>query len=470
MRRTNLALIAILLFAIAARLLVAVRDPPIHDEYQWMRIADSIRLTGPDRHLPAHGDQHPAGQAYWGAFGAFFLGRTLLGYRIAAVILGTLGVYLAFRLGKAIGGPRAGLFAASLLALNEYHVDVSALCTEKTYLAFAALALLLARTVLRRTTPACWIAFGAACGAATMTKESFALWAVPLFVVLAWSHRRERARLFPAVALGAATFFAFILPDVLWNLFGARDLSNPSSQGAGYQLGRLAVGGFSWGPLALYIRPLFYQRIEGTLSEVASMTTGPGLVLLASAAASFVLLRSAFARLLGILGFATLVFFSFFATPECEFWWSDLSVVAFVPLAGAVLAKATRPVGRVIAAVALAVVALGFASQTSARANVYPLEWGAPPPRFMETFRTGLSTLFLLHRDRDHVALYRQGPYALPVLRDYEHALGAYAEALEVDADPARLRWRGFPIDPQGFDADAELAWARAELARLGDP
>ena len=101
-------LVAILGAAGFGRLVGAISAPLIFDEHQWLAIVDRISLM-PDRiSLPLHGDQHPPGQAYWAALGTALLGPNLLGFRIASVLLGTLLVYLTYRVGHLYFGARAG--------------------------------------------------------------------------------------------------------------------------------------------------------------------------------------------------------------------------------------------------------------------------------------------------------------------------------------------------------------------------
>jgi hypothetical protein len=466
--RAGPVLALVLVLAFALRGWMAVATPLVYDEYQWIAGVDRVSLDPGRLHLPLHGDQHPPGQVYWAYLGKSLFAGNLLGYRIASVVLGTIAVLLAFRLGCSLGGVPAGLIAAFLWAANEYQLGASRLCTEKTYVTFALLALLLVRRILEKPSTRRFVLLGAALGLGACTKQILWLWIPPIAWLLL---RRGGGRALLRTAgpwWGAAAFVLAVAPDLAWNLALPGGSGAEGSRGIVYQLGRLHLGAWSWGPLALYVRPLFYQRVEGTISEYASMTTAPGILLLAGAAASLFLAKDGWARFLQALGFGTMLFFSI-AAPGGEFWWADLSLACFVPLAGAVLSRMPGPRWATAAALA-ALVGPPALHVASARDNYFPLDWGSPPPPVVETYRNSQRFLFVQFPGRDHAALCTIGSWRLPAFAFYRDAAAAYrdyVDGLAAGDAPSQAVRRGYPLVPRRSIA-RERAWA-AEASRRFD-
>lgn len=437
---------SIVIGAFFLRLILSTQTLPLYDELNWMHIVDKVECRGLDFHIPCHGDQHPPGQVYWGALGTATFGRNLVGYRIGAALLGTLAVAAIAILAAELFGPRAGILAAFFLAVNEYHLDVSSRCTEKTYLAFAALALLATWRLVREPTTKRWFVLGLVLGLGTMTKQSLVLWFAPIFAAIAATRGlgafRGRG---PAVA--CAILAALLSVDLIWNITAKRSVGDPSNLGIAYQLSRLASGEWSWGPLALYIRPLYYHKVEGTISEYAAMTTAPGALLLAGDIASLFVLRSREARFLQALGFGTFLFFSIATDPHGEFWWSDGSLLPFVILAAGTFAWAARKFPAILA-IPVLVFSVAAIRLLGDKDNYHPLDWGAPPALAVEQFRNSQRFLFVNGRKRDYVELTRfAGAVPLPARDRYIANLRAWDEELSAfeRTGPGDRRARGIP-------------------------
>jgi hypothetical protein len=455
--------------AFVARAWLAASTPFVHDEYQWKAIADTVAFTPGSTNLPLHGDMHPPGQVYWAALGTWIFGTSLLGYRAAAVVLGTLAVYLMYHLGRRIGGPRAGIIAALLLAANEYHLGVSRLNTEKTYLTFALLALLLFERVLRqrRTGVLDFVALGAVAGLAIVTKQTAALLVAAFGVELLRTRYGRGVLRTAAPWSGAAAMLVVVSPDIVWNLL--LEGQAPAAEGAAFQLSKLTTGTWSWGPTALYARPFYFNRIEAALNEYTSMTTIPGLILVGGSIASLAVLRSSFARFLQVMAFALFLAFSCFSTPVGEFWWSDLTLLPFVALTAGTLAR-LRGRGRILlAAVLVVVVAAGWKTLT-VRDNHYPLDWGAPPADAIDRFRHTQWQLIVSHRDVDHLALCTFGTWRLPPCDFYRDGLAAYDLRLASPNGPPGTTTEDDGWDDVSPDSVAEeRRWATSELARFDE-
>jgi 4-amino-4-deoxy-L-arabinose transferase-like glycosyltransferase len=412
----------------------------VYDEMWWMRIADRGDLL--------HGHQHPPGQVYWSTLGTLICGRNLLGYRLLSVLFGAATVWAVWLVGRRLAGPAAGVTAAWLMTLNEYHLGVSHLATEKNYLAFAAFTLLLADEVARKPTTGRFAALGLVLGLGLLTKQSLALWVPPLAVAVFAFGRRAALLKTRGPWIAAAVATVCVLPDVIWNL-GApakAEAADEAGLGFAYQLEKLRAGTWSFGPAALYVRPLYFHKVEPSISEYPAMTTVPGCVVLAGALASLVVLRSGRARVLQVLGFGTFLFFALASSPRGEFWWADLSLPCFVLLAAGVAASVPR-VAKIACALLVAVMVLPAWKTFAVRDNLYPLDWAAPRGLPVERFRNSQRFLFAEFRDRDHAALYRFGGLELPAGRMYADGVRAYAEHLgdERRALSSDSWYRGFP-------------------------
>ena len=457
----------IVAFAFASRLYMAVSSPIVEDEYQWFSIADSVDLRPNHFQLPLHGDQHPPGQAYWAAIGTAIFGQNLLGYRFPSAILGTLAVVLIYFVGKLLGGSKTGLIAAFVLAANEYHIGVSRLCTEKNYLTFALLGLLLVEHAFRQPSTRRFLALGAVMGLGILTKQTLALW-VPIFG-LETLRRRETRSLWRHSApwWGLLVLLVIVSPDLFWNATAPSSGHAPGDRGLAYQFSRLTLGTWSWGPLALYIRPLYYL-IDPEVSSFASMTSVPGGILLTGAIASVYYLRSPLARFLQILGFGTFLFFCFFTSPAGEFWWADITLLPFIALTAAVLGR-LRGAGNVVIVAVLAVALISSWRVVTARDNNFPLDWGSYPDRDVEVFKNLQMRLIVTFREQDHLKLCTLGNFRLPVCDFYETSLRSYEKyLLSVESNSIWAPWASrYSLIPPFEVVEQEKAWVRAELERF---
>jgi 4-amino-4-deoxy-L-arabinose transferase-like glycosyltransferase len=442
---------------------LAVSTAPVYDELWWMRVADRGDLL--------HGHQHPPGQVWWSGLGTLVLGKNLLGYRLLSVLFGVATVWGMWSAGRRLAGPAAGVTAAWLIALNEYHLGVSHLATEKNYLVFAVLALLLADGAVRKPTAWRFATLGLALGLGLVTKQSLVLWLPPLAAAMFGFGGRASLLRTRGPWIAAAVALVCVLPDVVWNLRApaVEHVADEAELGFAYQLEKLRAGTWSFGPLALYVRPLYFHRVEPSISEYPAMTTLPGCVLLAGALASLFVLRSGRARVVQVLGFGTFLFFSLASSPTGEFWWADLSLLCFVLLAAAVAASMPRG-AKIVCAIAVAAMVLPAWNTFAARDGLYPLDWDMPRGLPVERFRNSQRFLFLEFRDRDHAALYRLGGRELPAGRIYAAGLRAYAEYLADDrrALSSNSWHRGFP-KVTADRLEAERLWAAERVAELAE-
>ncbi len=249
----DLHLVVILLVALVLRVYVAMVSTYTWDEDRdWIPVAKLISLQPSNPDLPIRGGQHPALPAYFIRLGSLVLGENNLGFRFASLLAGLLTVYLLYVIGREWAGVWAGRLSAGLLALNEYHIGISALAVEKAfYLAFATLAIYVFIRFLRTQAARYLYLAATATGLGFLCKE-LSILLIPVFFIglllssgRFWLRRKE-----PYLAL--ALFFVVISPDLYWNLV------HPVTEGidANYvdHFSRIGGIGISKYPFLFYMR------------------------------------------------------------------------------------------------------------------------------------------------------------------------------------------------------------------------
>ncbi|OGP58721.1 MAG: hypothetical protein A2V67_16970 [Deltaproteobacteria bacterium RBG_13_61_14] len=157
--------------------------------------------------------------------------RVVMAY-VVQTLLGTLAIALIYLAGRRAFGPRAGLFAAALMALDGIltFYEVTLLPEAVTPVLTALLLWLLVRAQTRPTVPA-WLLAGISLGLLGLDRPNALLFApiAALFALFALRPLRLASlRPVAALALGAALF---ILPVTLRNYVIGQDLVLISSHG-----------------------------------------------------------------------------------------------------------------------------------------------------------------------------------------------------------------------------------------------
>jgi 4-amino-4-deoxy-L-arabinose transferase-like glycosyltransferase len=304
----------------------------VWDEYNdWVLVSRSISLEPETFHLPIHAGQHPSLPAYFMRAGSLVLGDAPLAYRVPGVIAGLLTVALVYLFGRRWFGETGALLPAALLAVNEYHIGVSAFATEKTYYLFFMLAAAYFLCELNRTRRLSHAFLtGSALGLGVLCKYLTVL-LIPVWCLAAMltkaTNRIERR----AVFVSALAFLAVISPDVLWTLSHPNTAGTPTAN-IGDHLQRIGGLGLSRHPLVFYLRdvrayvyPILGLPMLDPGPEYPTMNAIMGIALLAgvSALTTFYVVRrngawldarfgdgAAFAiRLLGLWFWMVLIFF-----------------------------------------------------------------------------------------------------------------------------------------------------------------
>jgi 4-amino-4-deoxy-L-arabinose transferase-like glycosyltransferase len=348
-------LLVLLVAALALRVVLASSWAYVYDESDtWIPLVETISFASETRYLPVRAQNHPALPAYVVKASSQLFGTTPLGYRGLHVLASLLVVCLVYRFVRSAYGPGAALWAAALLAFNEYFLAVSSRATAHVpYLLCVTAGLCAFGEFLRRGRIGWLYSAGAAVGLAFYAKEHAAL-LVPVFflVLLLPAHRRWLRS--PHPYLACAVFALVIAPDVAWNLGGAAAEDQATY---GNHLQRIGCLGLSQYPTAFYVRDLVREvqpRLSGVefddnTTEYQAMHPGLGGLLLATVLvttfrrsrdgdAARGLLVAAF---WGVFGFFSLIRPGEPDGLDPVSWiWVDASMIPAVAMAGARLAAA----------------------------------------------------------------------------------------------------------------------------------
>ncbi len=204
----------VLAIAIAGRVIAATLVPLVPDEtYYWEW----------SRHLAAGYLDHPPLIAFAIRFGTTFFGATPLGVRIGSVLEGALASLIVVRMSGVLGGDRAALRAAAIIACMPLaQVGLGLATPDATLLFFwslalAALAAAMSSDATPRARTGAWALAGLALGAALSAKYTAFLLAVGLAAALLSSAESRRALVTPGPYLAAALALGAFAPNLLWN-------------------------------------------------------------------------------------------------------------------------------------------------------------------------------------------------------------------------------------------------------------
>lgn len=205
---------AVLAVAIAARVIAAAVVPLAPDEtYYWEW----------SRRLAAGYLDHPQGIALITRLGTTIFGATTFGVRAGSVLAGALASLGIVRVAGSLGGARAMLRAAAIIACMPMAQLGLALATpDATLLLFWSLALAALVAALRddsssRTRAVAWAFAGLALGAALSTKYTALLLAVGVFTSLIAQPRLRRLLSTPGPYLAAVLALVLFAPNLGWN-------------------------------------------------------------------------------------------------------------------------------------------------------------------------------------------------------------------------------------------------------------
>jgi 4-amino-4-deoxy-L-arabinose transferase-like glycosyltransferase len=189
----------------------------------------------------------------WSSLAAFDIEAVYVTARLVTAVIGTLTVWLVFRIGEGIGGRALGLLAAAQLAALPMHVRESHYAlTDVPVTALSALAVWLAMRAARERTVREYALAGAACGLAAAAKYNGVI--VVVAPAVAWLVNEpaggDRVRKAGAAIGGAVAAFLVAAPFALLDY--PAFLAGFAAQAARFSAAR-AAGDPSW---LLYLKHL----------------------------------------------------------------------------------------------------------------------------------------------------------------------------------------------------------------------
>jgi hypothetical protein len=304
-----------------------------------------------------------------------------------------------------------------------------------------------------------FVVFGTVLGLGGATGITVLLWAPVLLGALLLRAEGRRQLRTAGPWLAAAVVVVLLLPYLVHDL----GLSREGSGSLAFQVGKFRPLVWSWAPTALFIRPLYFHAVEGTISEYVAMTTVTGGPLLLGAVAGLTF-SGWKARTVQALGWWPFLFFSFFSNPKGEFFWTDFALPPFILLTAASVFRLRKAAPFVAVALAL-VFAWRAVPLLRANERYFPLDWGPPPPRVVESYRNGQRALIAQFKSRDHLALTTVFGRHTPLSRYYLDSLVLYRNALVSDTPSGELHFRGWLAPSSRRHEDA--SWAQSEIERF---
>ena len=349
-RRLDWPVASIVVVAAALRLYSSVSAPYLYIEAEeYVKFAQRISWD----HLPIREMQHAALPSYLIKFSGLLFGQTRVGYRMLGVLAGVGTILVIYRLGLQWWGRGAARWAALLLAVNEYHVAISARAVELVYdLWFVAVAMYAFTRFLKTERPAWLLAAGAASGLGFLCKEITCLM-VPVFLIalLVLPQRRWLLRKEPWLAL--LVFVAVISPDVWHTLRTPVEGRSPRFAGYDDHLSRVGGLGLNGQPWVFYFADaLDWAGIpyENSLDSIQTMNPLSAAVLWAGV--MFVSLRkreSAAATFLLVMFWSIFAFFALILSKEPSrpelhldpvlWYWADRTMLPAALMAGIAISR-----------------------------------------------------------------------------------------------------------------------------------
>jgi 4-amino-4-deoxy-L-arabinose transferase-like glycosyltransferase len=330
-------LLGIVAVALGLRLLGAARAGLTFDESIVWSFAGDIGIEDGRPRLIKRTADHPALGAYVVALSAALFGESDLGLRLLNVVLGAATVLVVHRLASELWDARAGLVAAALLAVDQFHASWSRLLVEEASLQLlTAATLLFALRALASGRVRSWLLAGACLGGACLAKETAWLLAPAIAMALLCSRTGRAALRSGKPLLGLAATVAITLPELAWSL------SHPAQSYAGRASRFL---GQPWGLTAkassLYLGELYRAAYHKDVLDVdydkasAFAVLWPvGVVYLAAVAWTLHRRDDLGARFLAVVFAVVFVVVTLVdaSRPVDPFWWASLSLVPAVAL------------------------------------------------------------------------------------------------------------------------------------------
>lgn len=362
----------LLILALALQLWGAWRGQLIYDESAHLALAETIDFH-PDRfHLVFRTLDHPLLSIYVLKLSSLLFGSSDFGLRMLHVLLGTATVLVIYWIAREAFSERAGLWAAAVLSVDQFHASWSrSFMPEIVMLFFSALALRTFLHLLEVQRRRDWVLLGVWLGLAYLGKETGVLM-IPILWGLLIITPRCRWILFSRWWYASHLVFMLVIaPDLAWNVVHFSEsylLRDASMLSEGFQL---QMKSFS-----LFLGELFRSWIDPDVLDADYEQANlyvchwpAGVVYLCCVLASLRQWAEPGVRLLLVTFFFVFLFFTVLPGGRRyePFWSASLSLLPAVILTGNVLEQmARRQVGlRVLLVLGICYLAAHYANVAS---------------------------------------------------------------------------------------------------------
>lgn len=337
----------ILAVALGLRLAGAWFGNLTFDESAHLALADTIDLNPSRIHIVWRSLDHPMLSIYLLKLSGLLFGESNFGLRIVHVLFGAATVVPVFLLGRAAGGERAGLFAAGLLAVDQFHASWSRLfMPEIPMLFFWSLGFCWLLRIADAGRTRDFLLLGVWFGLAYMAKETGFLLVPVAWIFFCVGRRHWRILLDARWYLAHLVALLVVAPDLVWNLLHYSEsylLRNAEMISESFRL--------QWKPFSLYLGEFFRAIIDERVLDVdydegnAYCCYWPAGLLYLGSVIVAVRRASLDPQRLLLLGFGV-PFVFFLLLPGGErfdpFWWASSSLISAVVLAGDFLERLSR--------------------------------------------------------------------------------------------------------------------------------
>jgi|GEM_PF-7134408 len=331
----------IIAFAFAIRLIDSFHSNFHGEEISFVAIVNTISLN----HLPLHSLDHPLMNIYVAKASEVIFGSSPTGMRMLHILMGVGTVAFVFLVGRKIFSTGAGLWAAMLLAIDQFHIGFSrTIFPEVLMLFFAAVTIHRFLIFLDRNNVWDGLLLGLFASLAYLSKEPGIL-LLPVFISVLVIYPQYRVKL-----KRPEIYIAVLLPILVigFDFFG-NSLQGFKSSHLHRNISLLQEGiQVSMKPLSLFLGE-FVQLFDPVALDVDYYPSN--LYACNMFAGFFYLVSIVFALMFcdvrrnpgaGFLFFLFgFVFLFFVFLPGCEFWdpfwWASLCLLPAVLIAGYVL-------------------------------------------------------------------------------------------------------------------------------------
>ncbi|MGH9387015.1 MAG: glycosyltransferase family 39 protein, partial [Vicinamibacterales bacterium] len=201
------------------RLWGAWRANLTYDEAAHLVYAQQISFRSDRFNLIFRSDNHPLLNAYTIKLSSMLFGFSFFGLRIVHVLIGTATIWVVYALGRRVYSESAGLWAAALVATDQFHASWSRTFLQETPMLFwFGLTLLAFINVMERRRTRDYVLLGISMALTYLAKETgilliAAMW-IFLFVTPADRSILRDRRWYLAYLIA----LVIVLPDLVYNV------------------------------------------------------------------------------------------------------------------------------------------------------------------------------------------------------------------------------------------------------------